>query len=110
LATGRINRNAAGVWRPAAIDLVKVLSQPQVRTHAKPIKEILAAGCVVHWLAIHETKITAWSGQSSRTMAPFAVQQTQLLTRANLQYWIYDLRFPPQFTCPRKSHIENRKY
>src|ERR1017187_4029175 len=39
--------------------LVKILSQPQVRAYrAKPIKEILAAGCVVHLLAVHETKIT----------------------------------------------------
>jgi hypothetical protein len=47
-------------WRPAAIGLVKVLSQPQVRAYRpKPIKEILAAGCVVHLLAaVHKTKVT----------------------------------------------------
>jgi hypothetical protein len=45
--------------RPAAIGLVKVLSQPQVRAYRpKPIKEILAAGCVVHLLAVHEAKVT----------------------------------------------------
>jgi hypothetical protein len=38
--------------------LVKILSQPQVRANrAKPIKEILAAGCVVHLLAVHEAKV-----------------------------------------------------
>jgi hypothetical protein len=46
-------------WRPAAIGLVKILSQPQVRAHrAKPIKVILAAGCVVHLLAVHKAKVT----------------------------------------------------
>jgi hypothetical protein len=47
-------------WRPAAIGLVKILSQPQVRANrAKPIKVILAARCVVHLLAaVHETKVT----------------------------------------------------
>jgi len=61
LAEGRKNKNAAGVWRPAAIGLVKVLSQPQVHAYRpKPIKEILAAGCVVHLLAaaVHKTKVT----------------------------------------------------
>jgi len=38
--------------------LVKILSQPQVRAQAKPIKEILAAGCVVHLRTVHEAKIT----------------------------------------------------
>jgi hypothetical protein len=57
-------------WRPAAIGLVKVLSQPQVRAdRAKPIKEILAAGCVVHWLAVHEAKVTERNPQSSREAA-----------------------------------------
>jgi hypothetical protein len=46
-------------WRPAAIGLVKVLSQPQVRAdRAKPIKEILAAGCVVHLRTVHASKVT----------------------------------------------------
>jgi len=54
-------------WRPAAIGLVKILSQPQVRAdRAKPIKEILAAGCVVHLLAVHEAKVTERNPQSSR--------------------------------------------
>jgi hypothetical protein len=54
LATGRKNNNAAGVWRPAAIGLVEILSQPQVcAERAKPIKAILAAGCVVYLLAVH---------------------------------------------------------
>jgi hypothetical protein len=40
--------------RPAAIDWVKILSQPQVRANrAKPIKEILAARCVVYLRAVH---------------------------------------------------------
>jgi hypothetical protein len=39
--------------------LVKILSQSQVRANrAKPIKEILAARCVVHLLAVHEAKVT----------------------------------------------------
>jgi hypothetical protein len=46
--------------------LVKILSQPQVRTdRAKPIKEILAAGCVVYLLAVHEAKVTERNPQSS---------------------------------------------
>ncbi|MGO9586794.1 MAG: hypothetical protein ACLP2Y_11420 [Limisphaerales bacterium] len=67
LTEGCQNKNAAGVWRPAAIGLVKVLSQPQVRAYRpKPIKEILAAGCVVHLLAaVHEAKVTEPGRQSS---------------------------------------------
>jgi hypothetical protein len=66
-------------WRPAAIfGLVKVLSQPQVRTQAKPIKEILAAGCIVDLLAVHEAKIAAWARQSSQTGRHLAMQQTRL--------------------------------
>jgi hypothetical protein len=66
LAEGRKNKNAAGVWRPAAICLVKVLSQPQVRANrAKPIKEILAAGCVVYLLAVHKAKVAERNPQSS---------------------------------------------
>ncbi|MGA9450592.1 MAG: hypothetical protein WBW41_04515 [Verrucomicrobiia bacterium] len=68
LAEGRKNKNAAGVWRPAAIGSVKVLSQPQVRAdRAKPIKEILAARCVVHLpaAAVHKTKITGSDPLSS---------------------------------------------
>jgi hypothetical protein len=67
LTEARQNKNAAGVWRPAAIGLVKVLSQPQVRAYRpKPIKEILAAGCVVHLLAVvHKTKITGTKPLSS---------------------------------------------
>jgi hypothetical protein len=56
-------------WRPAAIGLVKVLSQPQVRAYRpKPIKEILAAGCVVHLLAaaVHEAKVAEPGASSSR--------------------------------------------
>jgi hypothetical protein len=67
LAEGCQNKNAAGAGRPAAIDLVKILSQPQVRAGAKPIKEILAAGGVVHWLAVHEAIITERNRPSSRT-------------------------------------------
>jgi hypothetical protein len=53
-------------WRPAAICLVKFLSQPQVRAYRpKPIKEILAAGCVVHLLAVHEAKVAERNPQSS---------------------------------------------
>jgi hypothetical protein len=67
LAEGRKNKNAAGVWRPAAICLVKVLSQPQVRANrAKPIKEILAAGCVVYLLAVHKAKLAERNPQSSQ--------------------------------------------
>jgi hypothetical protein len=52
--------------RPAAIGLVKVLSQPQVRAcRPKPIKKILAAGCVVHLLAVHEAKVAERNPQSS---------------------------------------------
>jgi hypothetical protein len=59
LAEGRKTKTPQAFWRPAAIGLVKILSQPQVRANrAKPIKEILAAGCVVHLLAVHETKVT----------------------------------------------------
>jgi hypothetical protein len=71
LTEGRQNKNAAGVWRPAAICLVKILSQPQVRAYRpKPIKEILAAGCVVHLLAVHEAKVTGLEPLSSRMVAP----------------------------------------
>jgi hypothetical protein len=71
LAEGRKNINAAGVWRPAAIGLVKVLSQPQVRADlAKPIKEILAARCVVHLPAVHKTKVTERKPLSSMASAP----------------------------------------
>jgi hypothetical protein len=53
-------------WRPAAIGLVKILSQPQVRADlAKPIKVILAAGCVVHLLAVHDAKVTGPGALSS---------------------------------------------
>jgi hypothetical protein len=66
LAEGRKNKNAAGVWRPAAIGLVKVLSQPQVRAdRAKPIKEIPAAGGVVYLRAVHAIKITEHPPPSS---------------------------------------------
>jgi hypothetical protein len=69
LTEGRQNKNAAGVWRPAAIGLVKILSQPQVRAdRAKPIKEILAAGCVVYLLAVHEAKVAERNPQSSMTV------------------------------------------
>jgi hypothetical protein len=71
LAEGRKNKNAAGVWRPAAIGLVKILSQPQVRAdRAKPIKEILAAGCVVHLLAVHAAKVAEPGAPSSLAAAP----------------------------------------
>jgi hypothetical protein len=57
-------------WRPAAIGLVEILSQPQVRTdRAKPIKEILAAGCVVHLRTVHKTKITERNPQSRKARA-----------------------------------------
>jgi hypothetical protein len=70
LAEGRKNKNAAGVWRPAAICLVKVLSQPQVRANrAKPIKEIPAAGCVVYLLAVHKAKVAERNPQSSAEVA-----------------------------------------
>jgi hypothetical protein len=71
LTEGCQNKNAAGVWRPAAICLVKVLSQPQVRAYRpKPIKEILAAGCVVHLLAaVHKTKVTGLAPLSSLAAA-----------------------------------------
>jgi hypothetical protein len=65
--------------RPAAIGLVKVLSQPQVRAYRpKPIKEILAAGCVVHLLAVHEAKVAERNLQSS----PAAVWQG-----SNFSFW-----------------------
>jgi hypothetical protein len=51
------NKNAAGVWRPAAMVWCKILSQPQVRAQAKPIKEILAPGCVVHLRAVHGKQV-----------------------------------------------------
>jgi hypothetical protein len=73
LTEGCQNKNAAGVWRPAAFCLVKILSQPQVRAdRAKPIKEILAAGCVVHLLAaaVHETRIAGPTPLSSMVAAP----------------------------------------
>jgi hypothetical protein len=70
LTEGRQNKSAAGVWRPAAICLVKILSQPQVRANrAKPIKEILAAGCVVCLLAVHKAKVTGLEPLSSRMVA-----------------------------------------
>jgi hypothetical protein len=83
LAEGRKNKNAAGVWRPAAIfGLVKVLSQPQVRTQAKPIKEILAAGCVVDLRTVHESKIAEPSVPSSRTVrAKVAAEVTRRIWR-----------------------------
>jgi hypothetical protein len=60
------NKNAAGVWRPAAIGLVKILSQPQVRANrAKPIIKILAAGCVVCLRAVHEAKVAERNPPSS---------------------------------------------
>ncbi|MGB8369013.1 MAG: hypothetical protein ACLPYZ_07110 [Limisphaerales bacterium] len=72
LTEGRQNKNAAGVWRPAAIGLFKILSQPQVRAYRpKPIKEILAAGCVVHLLAVHKAKVAEPDVPSSITVAPF---------------------------------------
>jgi hypothetical protein len=67
LAEGRKTKTPQASWRPAAICLVKVLSQPQVRANrVKPIKEILAAGCVVYLLAVHETKVTERNPQSSQ--------------------------------------------
>jgi len=69
LAEGRKNKNAAGVWRPAAIGLIEILSQPQVRANrAKPIKEILAAGGIVYLRTVHKAKI-AEPGRAS-TMSP----------------------------------------
>jgi hypothetical protein len=51
--------------------LVKILSQPQVRAYrAKPIKEILAAGCVVHLRTIHEAKVAEPYPPSSLAGAP----------------------------------------
>jgi hypothetical protein len=58
-------------WRPAAICLVKVLSQSQVRANrAKPIKEILAAGCVVYLRTVHKTKVTGPDPLSSLVVVP----------------------------------------
>jgi hypothetical protein len=51
---------------------LKILSQPQVRAdRAKPIKEILAAGCVVYLraAAVHKTKITGPDPLSSMAVA-----------------------------------------
>jgi hypothetical protein len=70
LAEGRKTKTPQASWRPAVIGLVKVLSQPQVRAYRpKPIKEILAAGCVVHLLAVHKSKITEPGMPSSITVA-----------------------------------------
>jgi hypothetical protein len=61
---------------------VKVLSQPQVRTQAKPIKEILAAGCVVYLRTVHEAKIAEPSVPSSRTVrAKVAAEVTRRIWR-----------------------------
>jgi len=58
LAVGRKIKTPQAFWRPAAIGLFEILSQPQVRAdRAKPIKIILAAGCVVHLPAVHRAKI-----------------------------------------------------
>ncbi|MGO8836677.1 MAG: hypothetical protein ACLQAH_04115 [Limisphaerales bacterium] len=111
LAEGRKNKNAAGVWRPAAIGLVKVLSQPQVRAHRpKPIKEILAAGCVVHLLAVHEAKVAESGGQSSRMMASLGnlgAEMTRLWQIYDIGFTIYDPF--PDFCRARKSYIVSRK-
>jgi hypothetical protein len=71
-------------WRPAAIGLVKVLSQPQVRAYrAKPIKEILAAGCVVHLLAVHETKVTEPRPPSRMVYKELSSRKVRLLGMTN---------------------------
>jgi hypothetical protein len=66
LAEGRKTKTPQASRRPAAIGLVKVLSQPQVRAYRpKPIKEILAAGCVVYLRTVHEAKVAEPYPQSS---------------------------------------------
>jgi hypothetical protein len=77
LAEGRKTKTPQAFWRPAAICLVKVLSQPQVRANrAKPIKEILAAGCVVHLLAVHEAKVTEPGAPSSMAVKVGSARRT----------------------------------
>ncbi|MFZ0826239.1 MAG: hypothetical protein WAO02_02335 [Verrucomicrobiia bacterium] len=105
LAEGHKNKNAAGVWRPAAIGLMKILSQPQVRAdRAKPIKEILAAGCVVCLLAVHETKIAAWSSQSSWRLAPAG----NVADEITLFWLIYDIGFTIYESLPNSPACVNR--
>jgi hypothetical protein len=72
LAEGRKTKTPQAFWRPAVICLVKILSQPQVRAYRpKPIKEILAAGRVVHLhaAAVHEAKVTGPDPLSSAEVA-----------------------------------------
>jgi hypothetical protein len=59
LAEGRKTKTPQAFGDLRRFVWLKILSQPQVRAdRAKPIKVILAAGCVVCLLAVHEVKVT----------------------------------------------------
>jgi hypothetical protein len=109
LAEGCQNKNAAGVWRPAAIGLVKVLSQPQVRAYRpKPIKEILAAGCAVHLLAVHEAKIAEPGMPSSITVARSKSEEGRTALNKDGSRWYginpkAEIRGPKEVRSPKSE-------
>jgi hypothetical protein len=72
LAEGRKTKTPQAFGDLRRFVWLKILSQPQVRAdRAKPIKEILAAGCVVYLraAAVHKTKITGPDPLSSMAVA-----------------------------------------